>query len=103
MTDEIRGDGEEEGAADGEGASADRRDADPPGADPPGADPPGADPAPRRRSHVVLWASVGIAAVVCALIAVMASAKPTSQQGASSPLIGKPAPAISGKSLSGRR
>ena len=39
--------------------------------------------------------------MVCALIAVMASAKPTSQQGASSPLIGKPAPAISGKSLSG--
>jgi cytochrome c biogenesis protein CcmG/thiol:disulfide interchange protein DsbE len=31
----------------------------------------------------------------------MASAKPSSQQGASSPLIGKPAPAISGKSLSG--
>jgi cytochrome c biogenesis protein CcmG, thiol:disulfide interchange protein DsbE len=56
---------------------------------------------PRRRSHVVLWVSIGVAVVLCALIAVMASAKPSSDQGVSSPLIGKPAPAISGKALTG--
>jgi cytochrome c biogenesis protein CcmG, thiol:disulfide interchange protein DsbE len=72
-----------------------------PNADGTGVDATDTAPAPRRRSHVVLWASVGIAAVVCALIAVMASAKPSSEQAASSPLIGKPAPAINGKSLSG--
>jgi cytochrome c biogenesis protein CcmG/thiol:disulfide interchange protein DsbE len=39
--------------------------------------------------------------VVAALIAVFASSKPSAQLNASSPLLGKPAPAISGKSLSG--
>lgn len=59
---------------------------------------PDTDGAPPR-SRVVLWSSLGVAAVVAVLIAVMASASPSSSS--SSPLIGKPAPPVSGPSLVG--
>lgn len=53
-----------------------------------------------RRSRVVLWSSLGLAFVLAAFIAVLASSKPGSTE-ASSPLIGKPAPAINGRALGG--
>jgi cytochrome c biogenesis protein CcmG/thiol:disulfide interchange protein DsbE len=65
----------------------------------------GAGPAPggpaRRRSRVVLWSAVGAAVVFAVLIAVLASAKSAGQGTTQSPLIGKPAPAVSGKVLGG--
>jgi len=54
-----------------------------------------------RRSHVVLWSSLGVAVVFAVLIAVLASSKSVGQETASSPLIGKPAPAITGKVVTG--
>jgi cytochrome c biogenesis protein CcmG, thiol:disulfide interchange protein DsbE len=57
-------------------------------------------PGTRRRSHVVLWSSVAVAAVIAAFIAVLASSKQTGSSTAS-PLIGHAAPAIAGKELSG--
>jgi cytochrome c biogenesis protein CcmG, thiol:disulfide interchange protein DsbE len=59
------------------------------------------DGARPRRSHVVLWSSLGVAVVFAVLIAVLASSKSVSQDSASSPLIGKPAPPIAGKVLTG--
>lgn len=54
-----------------------------------------------RRGRMVLWASLGVAALTAALIAVIASAEPASQVVASSPLLGDAAPAISGPGLAG--
>jgi cytochrome c biogenesis protein CcmG/thiol:disulfide interchange protein DsbE len=48
----------------------------------------------------VLYTSIGVAAVIGAFIAVLAAAQPSSNS--TSPLIGKPAPAISGKALIGQ-
>ncbi len=56
--------------------------------------------APRPRSRVVLWTSLAVAALIAVLIAVLASARPSSG-GTSSPLLGKPAPAVSGPTLNG--
>jgi cytochrome c biogenesis protein CcmG/thiol:disulfide interchange protein DsbE len=50
---------------------------------------------------LVLWVSVGIAAVVAVLVAVLATSGPASQVVAQSPLVGKPAPPIAGSSLTG--
>ncbi len=60
-----------------------------------------ADRAGPRRSHVVLWSSVGVAVVFAVLIAILASSKPVGQGTASSPLIGRPAPIITGKVVTG--
>ena len=57
---------------------------------------------PRRRGRVVLWAALAAAVVVAALIAVVASAQPSSEVEGDSPLLGNAAPAISGPLLSGR-
>lgn len=59
--------------------------------------PPGARP----RSRVVLWTSLAVAAVMAVLIAVLASAKPSNGGNGSSPLLGKPAPPVSGRALNG--
>ncbi len=56
---------------------------------------------PARRRRTVLWATVVTAGVVAALFAVIVSAKPSSEVLGSSPLLGKPAPALSGPGLSG--
>lgn len=55
-----------------------------------------APPAPRSR--VVLYTSLGVAVVLIVLIAVLASAKPSGSS-STSPLVGRPAPAVSGPSL----
>jgi cytochrome c biogenesis protein CcmG/thiol:disulfide interchange protein DsbE len=49
----------------------------------------------------VLWISLGTAVAVAVLVGVLASSGPASQSSAHSPLIGKPAPSISGRALSG--
>lgn len=54
-----------------------------------------------RRSHLVLWSTVGVACVAAVLVAVLATSSPAGQVSAGSPLIGKSAPAISGRSLLG--
>ena len=54
---------------------------------------------PRRRT--VLYATIGVTLLVAVLIGVIASAQPSSDVGANSPLLGDLAPAISGPSLDG--
>jgi cytochrome c biogenesis protein CcmG/thiol:disulfide interchange protein DsbE len=49
---------------------------------------------------VVLWSALALGALIAALIAVLASSSPSSQS-AHSPLIGRPAPAVSGQALGG--
>ena len=49
----------------------------------------------------MLWASLGATVVLAALFAVIVSAQPSSEVQANSPLLGQPAPAISGTGLSG--
>ncbi len=64
------------------------------------ADPVGsADETAARRRHSTAWIATGVAAVLAALIVLFALAGPASQVTASSPLVGKPAPTISGPSL----
>jgi len=58
-------------------------------------------PRPRGPRRTVLWTVVGGAVVLAALIAVMASAQPSSEITAKSPLLGRTAPAISGRGLGG--
>ena len=60
-----------------------------------------ATPARRRRSAV--WVATAVGAMLAALIVLFALAGPASQVTASSPLVGKPAPPISGPSLMDRR
>jgi cytochrome c biogenesis protein CcmG/thiol:disulfide interchange protein DsbE len=62
-----------------------------------GALPPSEGPRPHRR--VVLWACVAIAVVLAVLIAVLATSGKEGQLDAHSPLLGQPAPAISGPNL----
>jgi cytochrome c biogenesis protein CcmG, thiol:disulfide interchange protein DsbE len=69
---------------------------------PSGAGPTSAAPNTRgKRRRTVLWATVAVAAVTAVLIAVIASAQPSSQVAARSPLLGSTAPAISGPGLAG--
>jgi cytochrome c biogenesis protein CcmG/thiol:disulfide interchange protein DsbE len=49
----------------------------------------------------VLWISLGTAAAVAALVAVLATSGPAGQASAGSPLIGRTAPPIGGPSVSG--
>lgn len=60
-------------------------------------------PPVRRRSHIVLWSAIGVGVAIAVLIAVIASARPSSQVAGKSPLLGNPAPAIAGRGLSGGR
>ena len=53
----------------------------------------------RPRSRTVLYTSLGVAVVIAVFIAVLASAKPSTDR--SSPLIGKAAPPVSGRALNG--
>jgi thiol-disulfide isomerase/thioredoxin len=49
----------------------------------------------------VLYATIGVALLVAALVGVIASAQPSSDVGSNSPLLGNLAPAISGPGLEG--
>jgi cytochrome c biogenesis protein CcmG, thiol:disulfide interchange protein DsbE len=55
----------------------------------------------RRRARLVLWVSLGTAAAVAALVAVLATSGPAGQASAGSPLIGRKAPPIAGRSVTG--
>jgi cytochrome c biogenesis protein CcmG, thiol:disulfide interchange protein DsbE len=55
----------------------------------------------RRRARLVLWVSLGTAAAVAALVAVLATSGPAGQASAGSPLIGRKAPPIEGRSVTG--
>ncbi len=57
-------------------------------------------PRRRRRRSTTRWAALGVAAVLVALIGVLAISK-TQTESAESPLLGKVAPALSGKTLTG--
>ncbi|HUB72093.1 MAG TPA: TlpA disulfide reductase family protein [Acidimicrobiales bacterium] len=58
-------------------------------------------PLPVRRHRPVLWAAIGMGVAVAVLIAVIASAQPSSEVEGKSPLLGGLAPAISGPGLDG--
>lgn len=60
-----------------------------------------ADGAGGRRSRVVLYTSLSVAVVIAVFVAVLASSKPAANGTASSPLIGKAAPPVSGPALGG--
>jgi cytochrome c biogenesis protein CcmG/thiol:disulfide interchange protein DsbE len=53
------------------------------------------------RSRLVLYVSMGVAIIVAILIALLASSGPVTPGAAGSPLVGKPAPPVSGQALSG--
>jgi cytochrome c biogenesis protein CcmG/thiol:disulfide interchange protein DsbE len=88
--------GPEESAPDGSGADG----IGPEGIGPEGVGPEGSK-RPGKRRRTVLWASLGVAAVTAVLIAVIASAQPSSQVTARSPLLGGNAPPIAGPGLAG--
>lgn len=54
-----------------------------------------------RRFRTARWSALGVGIVTIALISVLATRQPANMVIASSPLVGKPAPAIVGKSFSG--
>lgn len=60
---------------------------------------PGARAVPRGRRRLVLWVGLAVAVVLAVLIAVLATSGPTGQLSSESPLLGKPAPAVSGPNL----
>jgi cytochrome c biogenesis protein CcmG/thiol:disulfide interchange protein DsbE len=53
------------------------------------------------RSRMVLYSALGVGLLVAALIGVLAASKPVAQGSGTSPLIGQPAPPISGAALNG--
>jgi thiol-disulfide isomerase/thioredoxin len=55
------------------------------------------------RGRTVMWSAAAVAVIVSALIAVVASARPSSDVSAQSPLLGQAAPPIEGKGLAGGR
>lgn len=55
----------------------------------------------QRAPRTVLWVSVGVAVVIAALVAILATAKPSANGTVTDTLVGKPAPAISGPALTG--
>jgi cytochrome c biogenesis protein CcmG/thiol:disulfide interchange protein DsbE len=61
------------------------------------------DGAPVRRGgrHAMLWIALAVGSAVAVLVAVLATSKSASQVEAASPLLGKPAPAVSGPALDG--
>ena len=52
-----------------------------------------------RRSHPARWVALAVAAVVALFFAVLATREPAASRQASSPLLGHPAPEISGQSV----
>jgi len=62
---------------------------------------PGPNPPKRRRPRAVMFAALAVAVVVGALVAVLATRPPASSTAAASPLLGKPAPAVTGPALTG--
>lgn len=57
----------------------------------------------RRRFAVARWSALGVLVVVGVLVAVLATRPSAAEQVTQSPLLGKPAPALAGRTLSGDR
>jgi cytochrome c biogenesis protein CcmG/thiol:disulfide interchange protein DsbE len=55
-----------------------------------------------RRSHTALAATIVVAVLVAAFIAVLATRQPSTDRRADSPLIGLPAPGVTGETFDGR-
>jgi len=62
---------------------------------------PGPDAPKRRRPRAVMLAALAVAVVVGALVAVLATRPPASSTEAASPLLGRPAPVVTGTALTG--
>lgn len=57
---------------------------------------------PRRRGHTALIAALAVGLVAALFVALLATRSPAVDKQATSPLLGRPAPALSGVDLSGR-
>lgn len=78
-----------------------------PGTAPP-VDPGDAGPSPgtagaRRGRHTARWTAGGVLLVIAALVALLATRPPATATEVATPLLGKPAPSVSGTTLSGGR
>ena len=87
----------------------DRASAAEPGQEPAAGLATGSEPGPaaggrdrRRPSHVVRLVAVGVLVVAAALVALLATRQPATVVEADTPLLGKPAPPLSGTTLAGR-
>lgn len=56
----------------------------------------------RRKARTARWSALGVGTVVVVLVAVLATRQPANMEMAASPLVGRPAPAISAHSFSDR-
>lgn len=54
-----------------------------------------------RRSRVAPWVALAVGAVLAALVVVFATRDPGTVRAAASPLLGKPAPALTGRTITG--
>lgn len=68
---------------------------------PPESDAPPAAVAGLRKSRKVLWIAVAVAVPVALLVVALANGQPATRAILNSPLVGKPAPAISGTTVDG--
>jgi cytochrome c biogenesis protein CcmG, thiol:disulfide interchange protein DsbE len=100
MTNGAGGGGERDLMADGADGGADR-DREGVEGDRAGEGVAGSAPRRARRPRLVLWISLGMAAALAVLVTVLATSGQSGQESATSPLIGKPAPAIQGASILG--
>jgi len=67
----------------------------------PASAPTGPAPTPPRRRHTARWVAVGVLVVAAGLTAVLAASPSATLAQVQSPLIGKPAPPISGPTIAG--
>ena len=72
------------------------------GGAPPALDSPGAAAARTRRSSTVRWVAIGLAVTCFAFVALLATRQPAATRVADSPLVGRLAPEVSGRTLDGR-
>lgn len=70
-----------------------------PSDEPPPDPEPGSGSGPARRSHTVLYSSIGVAVVLTVLVAVLAFAKPS--KNVAGQMVGKAAPPVSGPAING--
>ena len=57
--------------------------------------------APPKRPHTIRWIALGVAVVLVALVALLATRKSAESTLANSPLLGKPAPELTGPGIDG--
>jgi cytochrome c biogenesis protein CcmG/thiol:disulfide interchange protein DsbE len=62
----------------------------------------GARPAPATRSHRVRWVALAVAVPVAAFLVILATRPEAGTRAADSPLLGKPAPPVAGRTIDGQ-